>query len=101
MRQEGSMKNSTDTIGNRTRDLPACSAVPQPTAPPCAPKRLSVGYRYSGTKTVIAFGPKFQGNSEIGFQQSHKSNETPMTKCRQKKGKFGKLRCNVASFGRW
>jgi hypothetical protein len=28
-----SMKNSNDTIGNRTRDLPACSAVPQPTAP--------------------------------------------------------------------
>ena len=24
-----SMKNSSDTIGNRTRDLPACSAVPQ------------------------------------------------------------------------
>jgi hypothetical protein len=22
------MKNSSDTIGNRTRDLPACSAVP-------------------------------------------------------------------------
>jgi len=31
------MKNSNDTIGNRTRELPACSAVPQPTAPPCAP----------------------------------------------------------------
>jgi hypothetical protein len=31
------MKNSSDTIGNRTRDLPACSAVPQPTAPPRAP----------------------------------------------------------------
>jgi len=29
-----SLKNSSDTIGNRTRDLPACSAVPQPTAPP-------------------------------------------------------------------
>jgi len=29
-----SMKNFNDTIGNRTRDLPACSAVPQPTAPP-------------------------------------------------------------------
>jgi hypothetical protein len=27
------MKNSNDAIGNRTRDLPACSAVPQPTAP--------------------------------------------------------------------
>ena len=29
-----SMKNSSDTIGNRTRELAACSAVPQPTAPP-------------------------------------------------------------------
>jgi hypothetical protein len=28
-----SMKNSNDTIGNRTRDLPAGSAVPEPTAP--------------------------------------------------------------------
>ena len=28
------MKNSNDTIGNRTRDLPACSAVPQLIAPP-------------------------------------------------------------------
>ena len=27
-----SMKNSNETIGNRTRDLPNCSAVPQPTA---------------------------------------------------------------------
>jgi hypothetical protein len=33
--QEGlSLKNSSDSIGNRTRDLSACSAVPQPTAPP-------------------------------------------------------------------
>jgi hypothetical protein len=31
-----SIKKSNDTIGNRTRDLPACSAVPQPTAPPAA-----------------------------------------------------------------
>ena len=28
-----SMKNSNDTIRNRTHDLPACSAVPQPTVP--------------------------------------------------------------------
>ena len=27
-----SMKNSNDIIGNRTRNLPACRAVPQPTA---------------------------------------------------------------------
>jgi len=33
------MKNSSDTIGNPTRDLPACSAVPQPTALPRAPGR--------------------------------------------------------------
>jgi hypothetical protein len=31
------MKNSNDSIWNRTRDLPACSAVPQPTTPPCTP----------------------------------------------------------------
>ena len=35
------MKNFNDTIGNRTRDLPACSAVPQPTAPPRALVRKS------------------------------------------------------------
>jgi len=29
-----SMKKTNYTIGNRTRDLPACSAVPQPTASP-------------------------------------------------------------------
>ena len=33
------MKNSNDTIGNRARDLPASSAVPQPTAPPCTSTR--------------------------------------------------------------
>jgi hypothetical protein len=31
-----SMKISNDTIGDRTRDLLVCSAVPQPTAPPAA-----------------------------------------------------------------
>jgi hypothetical protein len=31
-----SLKNSNDNIGNRTRDFPACSAVPQPNAPPAA-----------------------------------------------------------------
>jgi hypothetical protein len=31
------MKNSNDTTGNRTRDLPTCSAVPQPTALPRGP----------------------------------------------------------------
>jgi hypothetical protein len=30
------MKKSNVIIGNRTRDVPVCSAVPQPTAPPAA-----------------------------------------------------------------
>ena len=36
-----SMKNSTDTIGNRIRDLPACSAVPQTPAPPHSDPKLA------------------------------------------------------------
>ena len=32
------MKNSSDTIGNPARDLPACSAVPQPSAQPRTPQ---------------------------------------------------------------
>jgi hypothetical protein len=35
-----SIKNYNDTIGNRARDLPACSAVHQPTAPTYAPSLL-------------------------------------------------------------
>ena len=40
-----SMKNSNDTIGNRTRDLPTCSVVPQPTAPPRTLTQKSVSYK--------------------------------------------------------
>jgi len=38
-----SMKKSNDTIGNRTRDLPTCSPVPQPTALPRAPQYCRYG----------------------------------------------------------
>ena len=39
VRREGlcQWRNSYDTIGNRTLDLPACNAMPQPTASPRAP----------------------------------------------------------------
>jgi hypothetical protein len=37
-----SMKNSSDTNGNGTRDCPTCSAVPQPTAPPANVGGLNV-----------------------------------------------------------
>ena len=48
------MKNSSDTIGNRTRDLPTCSAVPQPTAP----TRISCGKNVNFTleQAVNAIG---------------------------------------------
>jgi len=43
LRAEGlSMKNFSDTIGNRTRDLPTCKAVPQPPAPPRAGGALRI-----------------------------------------------------------
>jgi hypothetical protein len=32
------MKHSNDIIGSRTSDIPACSAVRQPTAPPRTPR---------------------------------------------------------------
>jgi hypothetical protein len=41
-----SMINSSDTIGIRTHDLPACSTVPQPTAPPRAPIFNSIDNNY-------------------------------------------------------
>ena len=34
------MSMTNDTIGNRTHDLPTCSAVPQPSAPQCAPVNI-------------------------------------------------------------
>jgi hypothetical protein len=41
------MKNSSDTTGNRNRDLPACIAMPQPTAPPCAPEKIKTHILHS------------------------------------------------------
>jgi hypothetical protein len=37
-----SKKDFNDTIGNRTRDVSACIAVPQPTAPPRAPETVTI-----------------------------------------------------------
>jgi hypothetical protein len=38
--------NSNDTIGNRTRDVPVCSVVPQPTTPPRAPDLQGSVHKY-------------------------------------------------------
>jgi hypothetical protein len=42
-----SMKNFSDNIGDRTRDLPACSAMPQPTALLRAPERKNKGNEFT------------------------------------------------------
>jgi len=51
-----SMKNSKDTIGNRTRELPACSALLQPTAPPRAPyndNNIIIFYKHNANSVLI------------------------------------------------
>jgi hypothetical protein len=52
-----STKNSNDPIGSRTRDLPACSAVPQPTAPPRAPT-----LPYNEIQSITTFFPPSVGD---------------------------------------
>ena len=39
--------NYNDTIGDRNRDLPACSAVPQPTAPPRTPIQCQYKHKFT------------------------------------------------------
>jgi hypothetical protein len=55
-----SMKISSDTMGNRTRELPVCSSVPQPTAPHfrinnCKKKKTAVNIHTFLTSLVITF----------------------------------------------
>jgi len=47
------MKNSNDTIPNRTHDLPACSTAPQPTVPPHAPRLGVVLHNYHDYPNMI------------------------------------------------
>jgi len=61
-------KNSNDTIGNRTRDIPTCSAVPQPTALPRTPNV----YRTSCEVPVIIV--RFEWN--LNFLEIFKKNRT-------------------------
>ena len=47
------MKNFSDNIGNRTRDLLACSAVSQPTAPPRDPGCQGVQNSYGPSQSPV------------------------------------------------
>jgi hypothetical protein len=50
-----SMKNSTDTIGYRIRDFPAFRAVPQTTAPSCAPITTHIDYNITVWTTMAYY----------------------------------------------
>jgi hypothetical protein len=53
-----SVKNFIGTIGNRTRHLPACSAVPQPSPPPrAATHEISCMKYFSDGWSVLKTGP--------------------------------------------
>jgi hypothetical protein len=69
-----SMKNSNYTIGNQTRVLPACNAVPQPTALPRAPADLVVEQNVSGAGLSASFRfsfvLKFEGEGASSFAQA-------------------------------
>jgi len=68
-----SMKNSND-IGNRTRDLPACNAVRQPTAPPLTPAchahapycQMRPARLYDIFSHIVLQKPRFSGKKVIG-----------------------------------
>ena len=68
------MKNSNDTIGNRTRDLLTCSAMPQPTAPPRSPlekvQRLIMSEAIPPQSVCLHAG--YKGN----FTVTHSNNRT-------------------------
>jgi hypothetical protein len=61
------LKKSSDLIGNRTRDLPACSIAPQPTTLPLAP--TFDRYKIKSPTTVFLIGyyfnTEFRQNSSI------------------------------------
>jgi len=50
------VKNNYDPIGNRTRDLPDCSAVPQPTQPPLYFVRTILLKLRDPTPSMLAHG---------------------------------------------
>jgi len=49
------MKTSSDTIGDGTRNLPTCDAVPQPTALPRAPSYTDICHNKRGEKCAHIF----------------------------------------------
>jgi hypothetical protein len=66
-----SMKNSNYGIGNRTRDLPTCSAVPQLNAITRAPQQANITASYSYTigHTLVEDHMTFAAKDCVSLQQ--------------------------------
>ena len=60
------MKNSNESIGNLTRDLPICSAVPQPSASPRAPWKQVLGWNDKRRTEIIIL----EGSRKFYFSSS-------------------------------
>jgi hypothetical protein len=54
------MKNLSDPIGVRKRDLLTCSAVPEPAAPPRIPRQ-----HYTSFKNMCSLGPFYKGGGTL------------------------------------
>ena len=68
------MKISNNTIGNRTRNLSACSAVPQPTASPRASSVMKINGRNSlapRTDTERTEGGRLPGVFHLQWQEKN------------------------------
>jgi hypothetical protein len=87
------MKNSSDTIGNRTRDLPTCSAVPQPMAPPRAGGVLFITYVHSSARIEMS-GATFYSFIYLHEVDRHNFySKCPCYKDKQLNGVEGNSRC--------
>jgi len=79
-----SMKNFNETIGNRTRNLPACSAIPQPTAPSSTPvltlvqtKQIRMNiHKQNNTKNIINHTKKINKSIHITKTPAHYKTHT-------------------------
>jgi hypothetical protein len=93
-----SMKNSNDTIGNRSRDLPVCSAVPQPLrhrVPPTVEvtddKMISWnGYKWRLERAVQVNGRGLFSSKNVCLVFSMRDHMT----------NFASFRANQAQYGR-
>ena len=91
------MKNSNDTMGNRTRDLLTCSALPQPTAPP---RTRLISYNKSPIQNFTEYLSKNpQGNQHVKGKKTGKYTHTQAYTARPTK-RLQRFQCLSTGFFR-